>query len=389
MNMTLLIFKANRLKTLEIARSQEIELSKRYPLDIGSLKRLATIDNCLATSYAYDRKQDEALSIMEESIGYCEAYLALSPGDVEIQQQQLRSACWMLSNLVGSGSEHLYERWDARAMAMLERLKSPHGVHVGAVFQLSSCHRLHANYLMLRGESDRARKELEADLDLVRSVPVADTAFPEFALSEALTLAALGQGSGEFTPLGFPIRPQPANASFHDLEQGLAEKAARRIGWRPSIVKPTWLIPDHLSTEAWTDRVISSIKADASKFALDHTRIPAIGWIMRHHCLGRLGWQRKVGKLGDANRIADQLLALAERLTQLYPDQAAAYMLLSEGYVQRAKIAYREDDAPVIERWERKALDAAIHAATLESENDEADGLVKERRARLHKLASK
>ncbi len=63
-------------------------------------------------------------------------------------------------------------------------------------------------------------------------------------------------------------------------------------------------------------------------------------------------------------------------------------MLLSEGYVQRAKIAYRVDDEPVI-GWERKALDAALHAVTLEPENDEAHGLVKNRCARLNKLASK
>jgi hypothetical protein len=63
-------------------------------------------------------------------------------------------------------------------------------------------------------------------------------------------------------------------------------------------------------------------------------------------------------------------------------------MLLSEGYVQRAKNAYRVDDGPVI-GWERKALDAAIHPSTLEPENDEAHSLVKDRRARLNKLASK
>ena len=63
-------------------------------------------------------------------------------------------------------------------------------------------------------------------------------------------------------------------------------------------------------------------------------------------------------------------------------------MLLSEGYVQRAKNAYRMDEEPVI-GWEQKALDAAIHAATLEPENDEAHSLVKDRRARLAKLASK
>ena len=78
-------------------------------------------------------------------------------------------------------------------------------------------------------------------------------------------------------------------------------------------------------------------------------------------------WQRQVGKLGDARRIADQLVALAERLTRSYPDQAAAFMLLSEGYVQEAKIAYRVDGEPVI-GWERKALDAAIHAEKLEPE---------------------
>jgi hypothetical protein len=220
-------------------------------------------------------------------------------------------------------------------------------------------------------------------------VPVAKTAFPEFALSEALTLAALGQSSGEISPLRSPIHPQPAIVDINHLEMCLAEIAARRIGWLLSIAKSPWLVPEGLPTEGWTDLVISSIKSDASKFALDHTRIPAIGWMMRHHCASTLGWQRKVGKLRDAHRIADQLLALAERLTQLYPDQAAAYMLLSEGYVQKAKNAYREDDAPVIERWERKALDAASHAATLEPENEEARGLVKDRRARLHKLASK
>jgi hypothetical protein len=285
--------------------------------------------------------------------------------------------------------DQFYEQWNARAIAMLERLKSPHNVHVGEVFQLSTCHRHHADLLMLRGDSDRARKELEVDLDLVRSVPVAETAFREIALSEALTLAALGQWSGEFTLLRSPLHSQPANVDINLLEKCLAELAARRIGWLPSIVESSWLIPEDLPIKAWTDRVISSIQFDATKFDLDHAQIPAIGRMMMHPCAGTLAWHRKFGTLHDAHRIADQLLALAERLTQSYPDQAAAYMLLSEGYVQKAKNAYREDDAPVIERWERKALDAASHAATLEPENEAARGLVKDRRARLHKLASK
>ena len=151
---------------------------------------------------------------------------------------------------------------------------------------------------MLGGRSDRARKELEEDLALVRSVPVSGNhVSPKSLSSEALTLAALAR----------------------NLEPDLAELTARRIGWLPSIARSPWLIPEDLPAEAWTVRVISSMNSDATKFGIDHTRIPAIGWIMRHHSASTMTCQRQVGKLGDAHRIADQLVALAERLTRSYP----------------------------------------------------------------------
>ena len=55
-------------------------------------------------------------------------------------------------------------------------------------------------------------------------------------------------------------------------------------------------------------------------------------------------------------------MSLAGRLTQMYPAQAATHMLLSEAYMQKAKNAYRVDGESVI-KWERNALDAAIHAS--------------------------
>jgi hypothetical protein len=274
-------------------------------------------------------------------------------------------------------------------IAMLERSKLPGDVHVIEMSELSYNHRRHADYLMLRGDPDRARKELEGDLRLVRSAPVAETAFPEFALSEASTLAALGQWSGAFTPPRSPTDRPPTIRDTNQFEMCLAELAARRVGWLPSIARSPWLIPMDLPTEAWTDRVISSIQSDATKFHIAPTRIPAIGWNMMHPCASTQTWYRKVDKVGEAHRLADQEVALAERLTRTYPDQAAAYMLLSEGYVQKAKNAYREDDEPIIEQWEQKALDAALHAEKLDPDNDEARSLVKNRRARLRKATSK
>jgi hypothetical protein len=98
--------------------------------------------------------------------------------------------------------------------------------------------------------------------------------------------------------------------------------------------------------------------------------------------------QRSVGKLGSANRIVDRYLTLGERLTRSHPGQATAYVLLSEGYVQKAKNAYREDEAPVITQWEQKALDAATQAEKLEPESDEPRVLVKHCRGRLDKISS-
>ena len=103
-----------------------------------------------------------------------------------------------------------------------------------------------------------------------------------------------------------------------------------------------------------------------------------ICWSMLRYGVGTVEWQRKHGKLGEARRSADRLLTLAKRLARSYPGQAPAYALLSEGYLQRAKIAYRVDNEPVI-GWERKSLDAALRAVTLDPENDKAQRLVNNR----------
>ena len=71
-----------------------------------------------------DGKPDEARSLIEESVRSCEAYLALRPGDIEIQRKQFEAAAWMVRTLTGSENDQLYEQWNARAIATLEQLKS-------------------------------------------------------------------------------------------------------------------------------------------------------------------------------------------------------------------------------------------------------------------------
>jgi serine/threonine protein kinase len=365
-------------KTLEIVRSQEMALASGHAPRAGDLERLATIDCLLAQVYFGGGKHDQGRTLMEESIGYCERSLAHSPLDVQIRCTLFGAATWMaMTYCTDFESDQLYEQWHARAIRTLEGLKSYPDIHVQGMYDVSRWQRERAMSLRSTGESERARKELEKDLDFIRSVPAAETAFPRFVFNEALTLAALGRWSGEFP-----------HGAIQELELTFAERTASRFGWPPSGAESPPLIPDDLSTEAWVDRVISTIKTDAATFHLHDTRIPAI---LRHlwtRCANALAWQRRSGKLGDARRFADRWVALFEQLTRSYPDQAAAYILLSEAYVEKAKNAYRAVDEPVI-GWEQQALDAAVHAETLEPTNEEAHRLVKDRRRRLDRLESK
>lgn len=375
-------------RAVEATRLQEIQLSKRYPLDVRGLKRLALIDVLLGIHRAIHGKEDEVRLLIQESLDCWDAYLALAPDDLEIHGRLLEDIGNLLPTSRDQDDDRLYERWNAQAMAIIERSDLPPEAHGAGVFTLSRQHRRHAGGLMMLGEWDRALRILEDDLRLLRSVPASETGSPAFALTEALTLAALGRWSGELTPPRFPFDPRPSSLSALNPDANLAELTARRIGWAPSLVKPPWLIPENVPTEAWADRVITAIQFDAAKLHLDGTRIPGVCWAMRDCPAGALTRLRQDGKIGEARQGVDRWLALAGRLTKSYPSQAAAYMFLSEGYMQRAKIAYRVDGEPV-DDWERKSLDAALHAATLEPENEEAHRQVKDRRIRLRRLESK
>ena len=90
-----------------------------------------------------------ARSLIQESIGHCEAYLAVSPGDVDLQHRSFELAVCMLSDLADSENDRLYEQCNARAIVLLERLKSRPDIHVADMSQLSAYHRRRADYLML------------------------------------------------------------------------------------------------------------------------------------------------------------------------------------------------------------------------------------------------
>ena len=307
--------------------------------------------------------------------------------DLAIQQLTLDAARGIMGYLFDSNEHRLYELWDTRAIAMLERLKSSPIVHAREVFLLSYQHRARANALMFSGESARTRRDLERDLHRLGSVRDVASTYREFVLSEALTLAELGRWSGELTPLEPSVRSRPAIIDVKLLESCLGELTSLRIGWLPSLTGSYRLITEDLPTQTWTDRVISSIKSDASKFALDHTRIPAIGWSMRHQ-LRQHNEMATTGRQTEQRASDRRSTRRAGRTAHAIPPRSSRRLYASERRIcSESKKRMSSRWAPMI-GWERKALDAAVHAATLEPDNDEVRNLVKNRHVRLDKLVS-
>jgi hypothetical protein len=233
------------------------------------------------------------------------------------------------------------------------------------------------------GETDRAREELKDDLARIRSLPNAGRGCPLSELNEVLDLAALGRWpAGEWTPTRLPSHPPRGRAEARSLERCLSELTARRVGWPPSLGDPAPLIPADLPPEAWADRVVRAIEADASKLGLDRSRAPVVGHWMRYSFAFVLSRQRRLGRFDEARLMTDRVLALGRLFSRAYPDHPYAAMLMSECYVQRAKMSHCVDDRSALD-WERRALHEAVRALALDPENEEARDLVKERRARV------
>ena len=100
------------------------------------MKRLATIVPCSRTSTrAMGSRTRRGRSSRNPSA--IARHTWLSAPATWISTTLVRLAVVLLIDLAGSENDRLYERWNARAIAMLERLKSLPDIHVADLCQLS------------------------------------------------------------------------------------------------------------------------------------------------------------------------------------------------------------------------------------------------------------
>jgi len=379
-----------QIKALETARSQEIELSERNPLDIRALRRLAEIDKHLADLLGFEGKADEAKRLTKESVGFWERALMLSPKDLDCMIRHLHMTISYVSlTLLDPKDESDYEQWNNRANTLLKQYALGHYRGIWPLFLLSSHHRRHAEILRSRGELDRARRELEVDIKLVRSMSIVAPGCPVVAINDAVTSAALGHPIELVLPRSAIHGEVNTNEDERILvARGLGELTARRVGWLPAIDESTPPIPNTLPPGVWADRVITAMQSDVKMLNIDPARVPAIAYQARGFYSGTLFQLRRAGKLNETKRVVAQLFVLAERMTRVYPDQAYSSMLLCDAYIQRSKNAQRLKNESAIE-CERKALDAAIRASSLDPQDEKIRQEVQWCRERVKKLEAK
>ena len=162
---------------------------------------------------------------------------------------------------------------------------------------------------------------------------------------------------------------------------------ARRVGWCVLSVQPPGSIPPGDQAD-WTGRVIASLESQCAIMGLDPRRVPNMLWNMQCFASAHSAWLRKSGRLAEARRTADQLMAIADQVVLSYPSQADSQRLLSEAHLQVAKNAWRGPDMAAVERSLRRSLDAVLKARSFAPDDWSVDRLVEDRRSRLVGLVS-
>jgi hypothetical protein len=92
---------------------------------------------------------------------------------------------------------------------------------------------------------------------------------------------------------------------------------------------------------------------------------------------------RNHGRLEDSRRSVERLVELGRALVSRYPDQAESFLVLSTGYLNRSKIAWKDLDYPAIGRHLTQSVEAARKAVALAPADQEARYLLNSCQRRL------
>ena len=122
---------------------------------------------------------------------------------------------------------------------------------------------------------------------------------------------------------------------------------------------------DDLGADDWADRVTKFLSSILGTGTIDPGEESELVYSLTQlHC-GAAASQRRAGKLDEARRTTDRILALAKLMISRYPDEPAAHLSLRAALMQRAKDAWEIDDRVTVEWTWKLALEEARHAGSI------------------------
>ncbi len=95
---------------------------------------------------------------------------------------------------------------------------------------------------------------------------------------------------------------------------------------------------------------------------------------------------RRLGRLDQARRVTDRLLAFSRLLVERHPDRPAAYLVVGEAHMQLNKNASKTGDRTAADRNLVLAIEATQQALVLDPNHELARFHLDRRRRRLKDL---
>ena len=362
------------LATTYSLRKQTSNLKNYRRLAPRSLHGLGVLERQLAARLLSHGKREEAKALLIDSVAVLKECRQLDPVDESILWQ-LTESLWLSGHL--AADEHRIDEsldFCDQASSLLDALRT-------LSFRVDMTKRLYlmrgslADELTRRGESERARRVIEANLrmfDLMDNIVAEQT---ELAVCKKLTLAELTPKYPAIERLRSAVGKFPDDL---DLRKELERLITAWLTVNPFCTDrtPSKLTKYEEDPDAWAETLVWSICSRCSAQGLDAATVPVHGSKLVEFAIITAAGQRRMGQLKDADLTARRLMAFARRLVQDYPSQPESHMVLSEAYFQMSKNAWKRKDYPAIEQELRQALDSARHAVSLNPQRKDARHLV-------------
>jgi hypothetical protein len=337
---------------------------------VGVLERVLAVK-------LFDRGQrSEARSLLADGVAYLKECRRLDPDD----QKLLRQLGHALLN-----AGHLAARDSAldEALVFYDQSSSGCGAlallsdRVELVDDLYLARQALAMRLTGRGESERARRLMEAARRAFVSLEVPDVAHPDRMLPQGRTSEDVETARRTIERLRAALRASPEDPQLRGfVERYAIDLVIAAILPFPREADLLGESSDRKDSEARAESLVSSIRSRCRAFGLDERLAPNVALKLTGIVTGRAAEQRRIDQLRAAEGTVGRLMAFARRLVRHYPDQPESHMVLSEAYLQVSKNAWKREDYPAIERALRQALESARHAAHLDPRYEDARLLV-------------